>query len=1184
MRRQGYYLLFGIIYVLTNFSACQDREKIFQIVLPVDSGIDFQNNLETNDTINGIYFEYVYNGAGLAVGDVNNDGLNDIFFAGNMVSSRLYLNLGNLKFKDITSEAGISTNQWCTGTSIVDINSDGLADIYICVAGLGPSEVRKNIFFIHQGLDNNGIPRYRNLASEMGLDDDGYSTMAAFFDYDQDQDLDVYVLTNAMEARLRNALRPRRINGEGPSTDRFYRNDGQGIFTDVSEEAGILQEGYGLGIGISDINQDGWMDVYCANDFLSNDLLWINNQDGSFSEESGKYFKHFTSNGMGMDMADYNNDGLLDVVVLDMLPNINQRQKQMIGYRNLTRFYESLVLGYHPQYLRNTLQLNRGKFEDGNYRFSEIGYLAEIHQTDWSWSPLIADFDNDGWKDLSITNGYRKDVTNLDYIQFTLRDNAIFGTPESKKERALSAMNGLPEVKLNNFIFRNNRNLTFTDKSKDWGWDYPTFTNGTAYADLDNDGDLDVVVNNIDQETIIYKNLISEKEKHHYLKLIFSPQTPDYERIGLKAWTYHDTNMQFHEYAPYRGYKSTVGTEIIIGLGNSTMVDSLRIQWPDGRWEKWSELKSDTTILLNSVSAKLIPGERTISQQNVSDSTLKFKDQTAKYRINIKHNESSGIDLNRIPIILHNLGQYGPGIAVGDINNDGLDDLYVGSDQNAYGNFIIQQGDGTIKQILFCQDSLYEDLGAIFLDVDGDKDQDLYIVSGGSDWNEYDEKYQDRLYLNDGDGDFIRSLGSLPEIRSSGSCVIASDYDLDGDLDLFVGSRHTPNKYPSTPQSYLLENTNGTLKDVSMKLGNEKGFLGMVTSALWTDLNNDLRPDLIVVGEYMPITILINQENGFVNKTASYGLENTNGWWNSINGADIDNDGDIDYVLGNYGLNSYFKPTVKQPVEIFASDFDNSGTFDPITTVYIQDQSYIFHPRNLMIDQIPNFNRRFKTFEKYGITPFNRSFTKEEIENSIHFQCKMLRSIVLENVNGHSFKIHHLPIEAQFSPVFGSTFNDFNNDGLIDLLLTGNSYAEETIYGYYDASYGTFLLNEGNFSWKFVENNSINLVADGNKKALSRVFIGDKTSFFLTENNGTLQILDVTDEIPGKLITIRDDEWYATIIFKDGSSRKVEFYYGNGYLSQNSRKFLINDLVESVQITKYNGESRILNNPILAAY
>ncbi len=1171
-----YYIKIFVLVLFSGFFlfSCQEKGKLFRTLHSRSTGITFNNHLEINDTINGVVFEYVYNGAGLAVGDVNNDGLNDLFFAGNMVSSQLYLNQGSLTFKDITAMAGVSTDRWCTGTSFIDINADGLLDLYICVAGLGTPEDKRNIFFINQGVDEQGIPHFKDLASEMNLADDGYSTMAVFFDYDKDQDLDVYILTNAMEAKLRNALRPRRVNGEGPSTDRLYRNDGNGHFTNVSREAGILQEGYGLGIGICDINQDGWTDVYCSNDFLSNDLLWINNRDGTFSEQSATYFKHFTNNGMGMDIADYNNDGLLDIIVLDMLPMSNQRQKQMIGYRNLTRFYESLDMGYHPQFLRNTLQLNRGKFDDGRYRFSEIGYLTGAYQTDWSWSPLLADYDNDGWKDLSITNGYRKDVTNLDYIYFTLQENMMFGTRQAKREQAISAMNELPDVQLPNFIFSNNQDLTFTDKSKEWGLDYPTFTNGTAYADLDEDGDLDLVINNIDQEVIIFKNLTSEKKDHHFLKVKFDRSVKDFEKIGLKIWAYHQQNTQYYEYSPYRGYKSTVGPEILIGLGNSKSIDSLILQWPDGSSRKWQKLDADSTLWLRkdpspaSAPGHIIPGF------NKGTHTLKFTDLTEAYHLKIKHQEHSRNDLDQIPIIMHNLGQYGPGIAVGDVNQDGLEDLFVGNDSNFPGFLILQQPDKTFSNIPFPMDSVYEDLGVLFFDPDQDGDLDLYVVSGGSNWNDGDLKYQDRLYLNDGAGHFTRSEDALPSITSSGSCVIAGDYDIDGDLDLFVGGRITPNKYPSTPKSYLLENQDGKFKDVSSKLGITGGYIGMVTSALWTDLNGDPLPDLIITGEYMPITVLINEGTKFNNRTADYQLENTSGWWNSIHGVDLDHDGDIDYVVGNYGLNSFFKPTIDHPVEIYANDYDKNGSFDPITTVYIQDESYILHPRNLMIDQIPSFEYRFRTFDKYSTTPFNRSFTEEEISSSLHLQCNMLQSIILEKKGNNLFEIHSLPNESQFAPVYGIAFDDFNQDGRPDLFLIGNSYSEETVYGYYDASFGSVLLNQGNFSWHFLENNQINLIADGDKKALSKVKIGDGLGYIMTENDGFLQAFIVNQPPGGSFIELEEDDWYALVEYENGETARFEFYHGAGYLSQDSRILIKEPQMKGVKIVKYSGKLR----------
>ncbi len=1176
-RLSGYTFLKGlkILLILLAIASCKDISHLFVLIPPQESGIDFINRIELNDTINGVDFEYVYNGAGVAVGDVNNDGLNDLFFAGNMESSRLYLNLGGLKFRDISTEAGVITDRWCTGVSFADINNDGFTDIYICVAGLGAPETRKNIFFINQGLDDNGIPHYKDMAMEMGLADEGYSTMAVFFDYDKDQDLDMYLLTNAMEARMRNALRPRRINGEGPSTDRLYRNEGEGRFTDVSEPAGILQEGYGLGIGICDINQDGWTDVYCSNDFLSNDLLWVNNQDGTFSEQSAQYFKHFTSNGMGMDIADYNNDALIDVIVLDMLPMTNQRQKQMIGYRNLNRFYESIKMGYHPQYLRNTLQLNRGQFEDGKFRFSEIGYLAGMHQTDWSWSPLLADYDNDGWKDLSITNGYRKDVTNLDYIYFTLRQNTVFGTPDARKELAVRAMNDLPDVQLPNFIFKNNQDLTFSDRSYDWGLDVPTFTNGTAYSDLDNDGDLDIVINNIDQVAMLFRNTASDHKRHHYLSIRFDEKIRDYEKPGLKVWAYHQDNQQYYEYSPYRGYKSTVGPEVIIGLGLSPAVDSLMIQWPDGHVIRWHDLPADTTLYINKESGVKHEQHSLIPTFKTQNPDLRFEDITAELDLKVRHIENSRNDLDIIPIILHKLGQFGPGLAVGDINGDNLEDIYVGNDSKIPGYLLMQQKDQTFRQVPFPLDSVYEDMGALFFDADNDGDKDLYVVSGGSNWQENDPRYQDRLYLNDGSGEFNLASGALPPLTTSGSCVVAGDYDLDGDPDLFIGGRLTPNRYPASPQSYLLENQNGRFIDVSEKLGSSRGMLGMVTAALWTDTNGDGHPDLIIAGEYMPVTLLINTGKRFIDKTSDYGLENTSGWWNSINGADLDHDGDIDYIVGNYGLNSFFQPTPERPVEIYGNDYDKNGSFDPITTVYIEEESYIFHPRNLMIDQIPSFELRFRTFEKYSTTPFNRSFTEEEINSSVHLENRMMASVILENGEGNRFNIQPLPTKAQFSPVYGTAITDINNDGFPDLLLIGNSYDEETVYGYYDASYGTLLINKGDLRWEFAENNKINLLADGDKKALARIRTGNRDAYVITENNGPLQVLSTQKPAAGRLLEAGDDDWYALIEYKDGRKSKIEFYHGSGYLSQHSRKVQLNGEIRKVKIVKYTGETRI---------
>lgn len=1151
------------------------KDQLFKLRKASSTGLDFNNTITISDSLNAVTFEYVYNGGGVAVGDVNNDGLKDIFFAGNMVSSRLYLNQGDLKFIDITDISGTSTKSWCTGVSLVDINEDGLLDLYICVAGVGSSGNRKNIFFINQGIDENGVPHFIDNAVEMGLADEGYSTMAVFFDYDKDLDIDMYLLTNSMEGNQRNMLKKISTDGNSESTDRFYINNGDGTFSNHSREAGILIEGFGLGVALCDINQDNWLDVYCANDFISNDLLWINNQDGTFTELAGKYFKHFTNNGMGMDVADYNNDGLLDIVELDMMPVTNLRQKLMFAFRNMDRMHEAEDMGYLTQYMRNTLQLNMGKFPDGQYRFSEIGFLAGMYQTDWSWAPILIDFDNDGWKDLVISNGYRKDVTNLDYINEIIRETK-FKSDEIKEPFLINSIHNLKDVKLSNLVFRNNGDLTFEDKSQSWGLDELTFSNGMITADLDNDGDVDIVVNNIDQEVFLYENRLNQKKgvyASHFLNIVFDKTIPQSIRIGTKVWVFQQNNNQFFEYSPFRGYKSTVDQDIHIGLGNNNHIDSLIVQWPDGEVQIVYDVQTNANYTLKKSESTFFHIGSFISQFNENNSKILFKSVTDSLKINFKHKESYTNDFRFTPTLMRSLSKNGPSLAVGDINGDGLEDFIIGSDKDIPTMLFKQNPQKLFTKNEILRDSIYEDVGSLLFDADNDGDLDLYMVSGGSLWKENDKRYQDRLYYNDGNGNFELALNALPSITSSGSCVIAGDYDQDGDLDLFIGGRLVPRKYPSSPQSYLLKNEGGVFIDQSHILGAQKGRLGMVTSALWTDVNNDQKPDLIIVGEWMNIIVLINKEGSFVDQSRAFNLTNTSGWWNSINGGDFDNDGDIDYLVGNFGLNSLYKASVKEPLEIYGKDFDHNGVFDPIMTNYILGESYIVHPKNTMDQMIPSFSNRFSTYEDYGKTPFNKSFTQEEIEGSVHQKCVIMESVILENIEGKYFNIRKLPVELQFSPIFGSILEDFNHDNQVDIMVVGNSMADENIAGYYDASFGNVLINKGNFNFEILPASKSNFVADGDKKALIKLFIANSPVYIVSENNGFLKAF--TYDGPSNIDIQKTDQttWFY-YINQNGLNRKAELYHGSGFLSSTSRIISVPKGVKSLTLFDFNGEQK----------
>lgn len=1075
-------------------TACTEKEnKLFSIHQGSSVGIDFKNTITSSDTFNALSFEYIYNGSGVGVGDFNNDGLEDLFFGGNQVTSRLYLNKGNLKFHDITKSAGVTTDRWVTGVSVVDINQDGWLDVFLAVAGKTSPEQMRDLLFINQGLKD-GTPTFKECAHDYGIDDEGYGTMGAFLDYDKDGDLDLYLLTNALESFNRNNLRPKRTNGEATSTDRLYKNNGNNTFTNASKEAGILIEGYGLGVNISDINQDTWPDIYVANDFMSNDLIWINQKNGTFKNKASEYLKHQTHNGMGVDIADFNNDELADIMVVDMLPPGHQRQKMMTAGQNYDYFHLSESMGYESQYMRNTLQLNRGKYKD-KMLFSEIAFLAGISSTDWSWAPLFADFDNDGWKDLFIANGYRKDVTNLDFIFFGLKGASPFGTEESRRTKFSKELSALPDVKLSNYIFKNTGTLIFKDYTKEWGVEFPAFSNGTAYADFDKDGDLDIVTNNIDDEITLYENRSSKFEApHHYLQLVCADST---DFLNQKVWLYTSGKVQFQEITPYRGFQSTVTKMAHFGLGDHKVIDSVLVVWPDNTMATFRRVKTDTTIYFSKKDAT-----GTVQPLESRSSITFIETDPIAYR----HREKSQSDIKMTRTLLHELSRFGPCTAKGDVNGDLLDDLFIGGEVGGTSNLYIQKPDGEFFSSKLTADTTREDGDALFFDSDKDGDVDLYVASSGA--SSVEEAKPHLLYTNDGKGRYTVSSNALPEISSSASCVAAADYDNDGDLDLFVGGRIKPREYPKAPRSYILQNTNGKFRDVTSQLNEALESPGMISSALWVDVNKDAKPDLIMTGEWMPIRIFINEGNRFSEQTNTYGLENSHGWWNCLKAADLNNDGFVDLVAGNTGKNSFFKPTIDTPVKITSSDFDKNGSIDPIITYYnpIEKDRFIIHNRLVLIDQVPGFKRRFETFSQYASTPFEKSFTKQELGEATEGVAYELSSVLLINDQGSKFQKAALPDIVQVSTVNDILIEDLNNDSNLDMVIIGNNYSQETLFGRYDASIGTVLLGDGKFNWTQIENRYCNFVADKNAKEILMVSgkKEDKTMIIIN-NDGPVQ-------------------------------------------------------------------------------
>jgi len=1069
--------LLPLIFLLNSFLStnCSDSESklnddpeiqtLFKKVPASKSGLTFANQIKPDYDFNILEYNYFYNGGGVATADFNNDGLPDLFFSGNMVSSAFYLNKGNLQFEEVTQISGLETNTWISGVSVVDINGDGLLDIYLCASGYANPEKRKNLLFVQQGVDANGVPKFEEQAALYGLADNGYSSQAAFFDYDLDGDFDVYIATVYHDKNNPNIPRPKLNDGSAPSTDKLYENqseqckteDCQITFVDVSKKTGILKEGYGLGLAINDFNQDGWPDIFVANDFIYNDLLYINNQDGTFSEKAATAFKHQSQFSMGTDVADINNDGLPEIVVLDMLPEDNLRQKQMNIAMNYDRFLMALDNGYIPQHSRNTLQLNRGIL-NGKLQFSEIGQLAGIYQTDWSWSPLWADFDMDGQLDLFVSNGIPKDITDSDFIMY--RDQQVrkgnFDYDALKKE-LLAKLEELPPVDKSNYIFKNTGDLQFKDVTADWGLKEASFSHGAVVADLDRDGDLDIVSNNLSKEVFLYENTsIQLKENNHFLKVKLIGNEENILGIGSKIRLSTSNKTYYQYYQPIRGFQSANATEVYFALGKDSIITELKVTWPDGKEEKRTNISTNQSLTFEYEKA-----QKTNEALEKKPTQLLFT--LEEYSIDYTHTENPFIDFKFEPLLPHQYSKQGPALAIADVDGNGLEDVFIGGAVKQNGRLFLQQENGSFETKILTDEN-YEDTGALFFDADQDGDQDLYVVSGGNEYNPKTAPYQDRLYLNDGNGKFEKAKDALPNLYTSGNAIVSLDYDQDGDEDLFIGGRITPGNYPIPAESALLQNNGGKFTNVSQQVFKN---LGLVTDALVTDFNGDDLPDLLVAGEYMPLTFLQNENGKFINITPVTGIADKKGWWNSLTQADFDQDGDIDFVAGNLGLNSRLKANDKEPVVVKASDFNKDGSLDAVLGYFIKSETgkkelFPFHSRDVLADKMRPVRRQFPTYLSFAKATLDDVTSNFNINNVYTVSANYMQSVYIENLGNNQFKLHPLPIKAQFAPINTLLSGDFNGDGYQDILTAGNSYASEFINGWYDASYGLLLAGDGN--------------------------------------------------------------------------------------------------------------------------
>lgn len=1090
MPKKIIYTLAAGLWFFCSGCSSEDPPGLFRARTPGQTGIMFENNLTESEDLNIITFEYFYNGAGVGAGDIDNDGLPDLFFTANMSQAQLYRNLGGLQFENITGRSGIDTRgRWTTGISMADINSDGWLDLYISCAGPYEPARRANLCYL-----NNQDGTFTESAVKLGIADTGHTTQAAFFDYDRDGDLDLYLLTNITEEVGPNVIRKKKTKGESPNTDRLYRND-NGVFTDISAEAGILKEGYGLGVSITDINQDGWLDVYVSNDYLSNDLLYINQQDGTFKDQAAECFRHTSYSAMGNDVADFNNDARPDIIALDMLPPDNLRRKLMIGSINYDRFRSELITGYTPQYMRNTLQLNQGMTSSGALVFSEIGQLAGIHSTDWSWSPLLADIDNDGWKDLLITNGYPRDITNMDFSAYKMNQLTKGQYGSDMRATFLEALQSLDGAHLPNFAFRNRGDLTFEEVSTNWGFTEASYSHGAALADLDADGDLDYVVSNTLAPATVYENTTTNQ---NYLQLTLQPMSLS---IGAKVWVYTNGQQQFQELVPYRGYQSSVEPLLHFGLGQKKQVDSIHIVWPDGNEQPIGKTAANQRLKIIKTKAAQPPSTK---KGHKLPKPLLEK-ATASIGLDYQQMESHYADFKVQPLLPHKHSQQGPKMSVGDLNGDGLADFFAGGAFKQAGQLYFQQADGRfLHHPLSTEGPHYEeDIGSALFDADQDGDLDLYVCSGGSEFNAGSPYYQDRLYLNDGLGQFTHAESALPGMRTSTSAVAAADYDGDGDLDLFVGGRIDPGNYANIPPSYLLENQNGYFKDVTADVAPALQNIGRVSAIHWADLNQDNRPDLLLAGEWMPLTIAWNTGDGFDLQILPHSI----GWWNTLSVADLDADGDLDFAGGNLGLNNPYNPTTEKPLSLQVADFDGDQREDAILTFYLQEREVPVHFRDDLRAWLLPLRKQYPDYTSYARADWQALFPEHEAKTT---PIETFASVWVENTET-GFVLHELPIAAQFAPVHAIAIADANQDGRLDLILAGNDYATETNTGRYDALNGLLLLKTG-VGYQACGMAESGLYLPGDQKSLIVLsYVNQKSLLVSGENDGKLRAFTWTN-------------------------------------------------------------------------